>query len=162
MRGFGLLNVMYASPNAIWGRGKLVHFGYREYDSFTGKWTAKDPIGFQGGDSNLYGYVLGDPVNKIDPLGLYNCWFDWAPWLGPYNCTPKKDPQESAKEAICKKAEETCSDYAQRAFDYCNETQPSPTKSTTCAYVWKEAYDLCNSKIKKIPICKEEKSCEKK
>jgi len=116
---------------------KLVHFGYREYDSFTGKWTAKDPISFQGGDSNLYG-------------------------LGPYNCTPKKDPQESAKEAICKKAEETCSDYAQRAFDYCNETQPSPTKSTTCAYVWKEAYDLCNSKIKKIPICKEEKSCEKK
>jgi hypothetical protein len=25
---------------------------------------------FAGGDSNLYGYVLGDPVNGIDPLGL--------------------------------------------------------------------------------------------
>ncbi len=49
---------------------KLMHFGYREYDSFTGKWTAKDPIGFAGGDSNLYGYVLGDPVNKNDPKGL--------------------------------------------------------------------------------------------
>jgi len=22
----------------------LVHFGYREYDPYTGKWTAKDPI----------------------------------------------------------------------------------------------------------------------
>jgi len=22
LRGFGLLNVMYASPNAVWGRGK--------------------------------------------------------------------------------------------------------------------------------------------
>jgi len=48
----------------------LVHFGYREYDPYTGKWTAKDPIGFDGGDSNLYGYVLGDPVNFIDPEGL--------------------------------------------------------------------------------------------
>ena len=48
----------------------LVHFGYREYDPLTGKWTAKDPIDFSGGDSNLYGYVLGDSVNFIDPWGL--------------------------------------------------------------------------------------------
>jgi len=48
----------------------LVRFGYRDYDPFTGKWTAKDPIGFDGGDSNLYGYVLGDPVNFVDPEGL--------------------------------------------------------------------------------------------
>ncbi|MEA2099054.1 MAG: RHS repeat-associated core domain-containing protein, partial [Campylobacterota bacterium] len=49
----------------------LVHFGYREYDPFTGKWTAKDPIDFGGGDSNLYGYVLGNPVDFIDPTGEY-------------------------------------------------------------------------------------------
>ena len=55
---------------------KLTHFGFREYDSFTGKWTAKDPIGFAGGDSNLYGYVLGDPVGGFDPLGLL--WGDEA------------------------------------------------------------------------------------
>ncbi|WP_457747909.1 RHS repeat domain-containing protein [Sulfurimonas sp.] len=48
----------------------LVHFGYREYDSYTGKWTAKDPIDFAGGDSNLYGYVLGDPVDLVDVEGL--------------------------------------------------------------------------------------------
>ena len=28
------------------------------------------PFGFAGGDSNLYGYVLGDPVNFVDPDGL--------------------------------------------------------------------------------------------
>ena len=49
---------------------KLVHFGYREYDPHTGKWTAKDPIDFSAGDSNLYGYVLGNPVGFIDPEGL--------------------------------------------------------------------------------------------
>jgi len=57
---------------------KLVHFGFREYDPFTGRWTAKDPILFAGGDSNLYGYVLGDPVSGIDPEGL------WAV-IGVYN-----------------------------------------------------------------------------
>ncbi|TVM13563.1 hypothetical protein DPQ33_18220 [Oceanidesulfovibrio indonesiensis] len=35
----------------------LVRFGYRDYDPDTGRWTAKDPIGFDGGDVNIYGYV---------------------------------------------------------------------------------------------------------
>ncbi|MDY6904545.1 MAG: RHS repeat-associated core domain-containing protein [Thermodesulfobacteriota bacterium] len=48
----------------------LVRFGYRDYDPDTGRWTAKDPIGFAGGDSDLYGYVLNDPVNLVDPWGL--------------------------------------------------------------------------------------------
>ncbi|WP_370302769.1 RHS repeat-associated core domain-containing protein [Rheinheimera baltica] len=48
----------------------LTRFGARDYDPETGRWTASDPIGFAGGDTNLYGYVLGDPINFIDPTGL--------------------------------------------------------------------------------------------
>ena len=48
----------------------LVRFGYRDYDPDTCRWTAKDPIFFAGGDTDLYGYVLNDPVNWVDPLGL--------------------------------------------------------------------------------------------
>jgi RHS repeat-associated protein len=48
----------------------LVRFGSRDYDALTGRWTAKDPILFRGGTTNLYEYVNGDPVNRIDPLGL--------------------------------------------------------------------------------------------
>lgn len=48
----------------------LVRFGARDYDPQTGRWTAKDPIDFAGGDTNLYGYVHGDPINLIDPSGL--------------------------------------------------------------------------------------------
>lgn len=42
---------------------------YRHYDPETGRWLSKDPIRFNGGDTNLYGYVLQDPVNLIDPTG---------------------------------------------------------------------------------------------
>src|SRR5690606_37159458 len=31
----------------------LVRFGARDYDPDTGRWTAKDPLGFAGGDTNL-------------------------------------------------------------------------------------------------------------
>ncbi|MGH9857818.1 MAG: RHS repeat domain-containing protein, partial [Acidobacteriota bacterium] len=48
----------------------LTRFGARDYDAVTGRWTAKDPIDFEGADSNLYGYVFNDPINWIDPLGL--------------------------------------------------------------------------------------------
>ena len=53
----------------------LARFGYRDYDPDIGRWTAKDPIFFAGGDADLYGYVLNDPINAIDPLGLF-------PWGG--------------------------------------------------------------------------------
>jgi RHS repeat-associated protein len=48
----------------------LVHFGAREYDPQTGRWTTKDPIGFAGGAANLYVYVGNDPVNGRDVTGL--------------------------------------------------------------------------------------------
>jgi RHS repeat-associated protein len=49
---------------------KLTRFGARDYDAETGRWTAKDPIRFGGNDTNLYGYVLSDPINLIDFSGL--------------------------------------------------------------------------------------------
>ena len=49
----------------------LVRFGYRDYDPDVGRWTAKDPILFAGGDTDLYGYCLNDPVNLVDPSGQF-------------------------------------------------------------------------------------------
>lgn len=47
----------------------LVKFGARWYDPEVGRWISKDPILFDGGDNNLYGYVMSDPINNIDPSG---------------------------------------------------------------------------------------------
>ncbi len=48
---------------------KLTRFGARDYDAFTGRWTAKDPIGF-GGGMNYYAYVHSVPTHFADPIGL--------------------------------------------------------------------------------------------
>jgi|GEM_PF-3244832 len=48
----------------------FVRFGWRDYDPYTARWTAPDPMGDAGGDEDWYGYCLDDPVNGVDPLGL--------------------------------------------------------------------------------------------
>lgn len=47
----------------------LIRFGARDYDPTLGRWPAKDALGFAGGDSSVYNYVHGDPVNFITALG---------------------------------------------------------------------------------------------
>lgn len=43
----------------------------RYYDSSVGRFIAEDPAGFGAGDVNLMTYVQNNPVNGIDPLGLW-------------------------------------------------------------------------------------------
>jgi hypothetical protein len=40
------------------------------YHPTLGRWIQEDPIGFEGGDNNLYGFVSENPVNGVDPSGL--------------------------------------------------------------------------------------------
>jgi RHS repeat-associated protein len=46
----------------------LIRFGARDYDPMVGRWTSKEPLGFNGA-SNFYVYAENDPVNKVDPSG---------------------------------------------------------------------------------------------
>jgi len=48
----------------------LVKFGARDNDPSVGRWTAKDPIRFVGGETGLYVYADNDPVGALDPSGL--------------------------------------------------------------------------------------------
>lgn len=90
----------------------LVRFGAREYDARLGRWLSRDPILFDGGDPNLFGYVLGDPVNWVDPEGLegtavvYRCTgpIAWVPgfrhaWLQICGLDPP-DPRQHGADCL--------------------------------------------------------------
>ena len=48
----------------------LMYYRARQYDPQIGRFTSEDPIGFAGGDINLYGYVKNNPLSSTDPSGL--------------------------------------------------------------------------------------------
>jgi RHS repeat-associated protein len=48
----------------------LQYFGYRFYNPAMGRWLTRDPLGEVGG-LNLYSFVGNNPVNWVDPLGLW-------------------------------------------------------------------------------------------
>ena len=43
----------------------------RYYSPTFQRFIAQDPVGFAGGDPNLYGYVFQDPISYFDPFGLW-------------------------------------------------------------------------------------------
>jgi RHS repeat-associated protein len=53
----------------------FAYYGYRYYDSSTGRWLSRDPIGEDGGP-NIYGFVGNGPCDAVDALG--NTF--WKPW----------------------------------------------------------------------------------
>lgn len=65
----GFVSVAYAGGLYDHHTG-LTRFGARDYDASAGRWTCKDPIGFDGGATNLFEYSLGDPNNNRDISGL--------------------------------------------------------------------------------------------
>ncbi len=44
---------------------------YRYYHSEIGRYLSADPIGLKGGDINLFRYVLSNPINWLDSIGLF-------------------------------------------------------------------------------------------
>ncbi len=79
---------------------KLTRFGARDYDAETGRWTAKDPIGFNGGLTSLYDYVGGDPVNFVDPSGTVSLGekLQCIGAVGPLDCLAADDAGDQAIE----------------------------------------------------------------
>lgn len=63
-----------------------MRFGARDYDAVIGRWLTKDPIGFGGGDTNLYAYVGGNPMSMLIRVDWMQSYFQmefipcWA-WM---------------------------------------------------------------------------------
>ena len=84
-----------------------------------GRWMSRDPLGFGGGEVNLYGYVRNNPLLQIDPIGLSlgglcclesllfpECCFDWLCCKYHWPCCSKNKPapppslQKCTKECV--------------------------------------------------------------
>ncbi|WP_157732174.1 RHS repeat domain-containing protein [Thermogutta terrifontis] len=110
---------------------------HRWYDATVGRWLSEDPIGFAGGDGNLYRYVGNVTQSRVDPLGLQiaielppprpkpGWWPDWLFWPydeeGQRKCFESFDPSD----LVCpiagvtrKKALETISGLSRRIEEH--------------------------------------------
>jgi RHS repeat-associated protein len=67
-----------------------VYVRARHYDTANGRWTTKDPVGFESGDWNLLKYTSCSPTTLVDPTGRETC-------------DPKKKPKcgDSTWIALC-------------------------------------------------------------
>jgi RHS repeat-associated protein len=63
------LNVRFSGQYADLETG-LSYNSKRDYDPVNGRYIESDPIGLPGG-MNTYAYAVGDPVDVIDPTGLF-------------------------------------------------------------------------------------------
>jgi RHS repeat-associated protein len=71
----------------------LYFYRARYYNPALQRFVSEDPIGFGGGDVNLYAYVSNDPISSKDSFGMARDCF--ASWCGgvPRNPLPgRKDP----------------------------------------------------------------------
>jgi RHS repeat-associated protein len=59
------------SSSGAWG---FYYYGYRFYDPVNQRWLNRDPLE-EGGGVNLYGFVLGDPLNHLDLYGMWGVKF---------------------------------------------------------------------------------------
>ncbi len=59
----------------------LYYMRARYYDSAVGRFISEDPLGFGGGDVNLFAYAGNNPVMLIDPYGLWALGDPLPQWL---------------------------------------------------------------------------------
>lgn len=55
------------------GATNLYYYRARYYNPALGRFISSDPLGL-GGGLNTYAYADGDPISRIDPLGLQAAW----------------------------------------------------------------------------------------
>jgi len=69
----------YTYTTRVWdGDSDLYYYRARWYDSAAGRFTSEDPIGFAGGETNLFRYVQNSPTMFSDPSG-HESWIPTTP-----------------------------------------------------------------------------------
>ena len=70
-----IANAFYYTSRELDSETGDYYYRARYYDPKVGRFLSEDPIGFKGGDYNLYRYVSNNPITLNDPYGKF-------PWGG--------------------------------------------------------------------------------
>ncbi|MGB2677462.1 MAG: RHS repeat-associated core domain-containing protein [Candidatus Acidiferrum sp.] len=71
----------------------LYYYRARYYDPQSGRFISEDPIGFDGGDVNVYRYSFNNPIVLVDPSGLtVTCYYNQV--SGRLSCTDDSSRKE--------------------------------------------------------------------
>jgi len=143
----------------------LYYFPYRYYAPDAARWLTRDPLGMVDGP-NSYQYIVDDPLNSWDPLGLS------AVPTPPENPTPesckiagrdarcRELPQPDRKECedevakTCKKPRNwhICCHSDHVWCKTCNTAKPGSRKDECCQKKCEDRYKACMATgLKTIP-----------
>ena len=161
---------VFGSPSATSSIGNRFMFTGREYDTETGlyyyraryynpeigRFLQTDPLGYLA-NMNRYVYVDNNPVNWLDPYGLFKWYGNWGgpDWTGgqktPYeNLTPQEQknlPKPHDNQDRCYKAHDLCYSANRVAKENCKKDNKSCNgdKPRPCDDIFNQNNQLCDA-----------------
>ncbi len=118
---FRYAGMLHHAPTGFY----LTH--YRFYDPQTGRWLNRDPIGENGG-INLYGYVGGNPMGFVDPMGL-SAQIRVVPWWWPVGPSTTESRNHRGPESL---TPEELQEFTQDYNKYKDLELNRPPKGSNC------------------------------
>ena len=133
-------------PGQYYDRETGMHYNYfRDYEPTTGRYVEADPIGLEGG-LNLYGYVGGNPLSYVDPLGLKGGLF--GKLLEELIPESIETTVGKGRGAICAKQLCKKKPTGERIIEEC-VIQSKPTDSAFSGGILNECIETCKELLKK-------------